>query len=91
MDKPILEKDGTKYELGTTIQWYVTVHPHPLDQGNYSYAIAIDNVLERNPFPIADFDSCLFGCYETAYQALNAAVEEANKKVVSQTYYITED
>jgi hypothetical protein len=36
--------------------------------------------LERNPFPIADFDSCLFGCYETAHQALNAGVEEAQKR-----------
>ncbi|MBD2452338.1 hypothetical protein H6G76_35605 [Nostoc sp. FACHB-152] len=84
MDKPILEKDGTKSEGEITIQWYVAVHPHPLDQKKYSYAIAIDNVLERNPSPIADFDSCLFGCYETAYQALNAAVEEANQIVVSQ-------
>jgi hypothetical protein len=84
MDKPILEKDGNKSDFGNTIQWYVAVHSHPLDKRNYSYAIAIDNVLERNPFPIADFDSCLFGCYETAHQALNAAVEEANKKVVPQ-------
>lgn len=84
MYKPILEKDGTKSEGGKTIQWYVAVHAHPLDKKKYSYAIAIDNVLERNPSPIADFDSCLFGCYETAYQALNAAVEEANQIVVSQ-------
>lgn len=84
MYKPILEKDGTKSELGITIHWYVAVHSHPLDKKNYSYAIAIDNVLERNPSPIADFDSCLFGCYETAHQALNAAVEEANQIVVSQ-------
>ncbi|MBD2682923.1 MULTISPECIES: hypothetical protein [Nostoc] len=83
MDKPILEKDGTKSELGITIQWYVAVHPHPLDQKKYSYAIAIDNVLQCNPSPIADFDSCLFGCYETADQALSGAVEEANKIVVS--------
>ncbi|WP_242051622.1 hypothetical protein [Nostoc sp. FACHB-280] len=62
----------------------MAVHSHPLDQKKYSYAIAIDNVLERNPYPIADFDSCLFGGYETAYQALNAAVEEANQIVVSQ-------
>ncbi|MBD2501168.1 hypothetical protein [Anabaena azotica] len=82
MDKPILEKDGTKSDFENTIQWYVAVHSHPLNKRNYSYAIAIDNVLERNPFPIADFDSCLFGCYESAHQALNAAVEEANKKVV---------
>jgi hypothetical protein len=53
---------------------------HPLAKGNYSYAIAIDNILERNLFPIADFDSCLFGCYETAHQALNAAVKEANNR-----------
>ncbi len=80
MDKPILEKDDNKYELGISIPWYVAVHSHPLAKGNYSYAIAIHNILERNPFPIADFDSCLFGCYETALQALNAAVEEAKKR-----------
>jgi hypothetical protein len=80
MNKPILEKDDTKYELGISIPWYVAVHSHPLVKGNYSYAIAIHNILERNPFPIADFDSYLFGCYETALQALNAAVEEAKKR-----------
>ncbi len=87
MDKPILEKDGTKSELGISISWYVAVHSHPLAKGNYSYAIAIDNVLERNRFPIADFDSCLFGCYETAHQALNAAVEEVPKRVLSQKLF----
>ncbi|MBW4562342.1 MAG: hypothetical protein KME32_14555 [Mojavia pulchra JT2-VF2] len=77
MDKPILEKDGTKSECGINVTWYVAVHPHPLLNGKYSYAIAIHNVLERNPFPIADFDSCLFGCYDTAHQALDAGVKEA--------------
>jgi hypothetical protein len=81
MDKPILENDGAKSELGVNIPWYVAVHSHPLDKGKYSYVIAIHNVLECNPFPIADFDSCLFGCYETAQQALNAGVEEVQKRV----------
>lgn len=81
MGKPILEKDGHKSELGIDIPWYIAVHSHPLLHGKYSYAIAIHNVLERNPFPIADFDSCLFGCYDTALLALNAGVEEAQKRV----------
>ncbi len=70
MDKPILEKDGTKSDLEINIPWYVAVHFHPLIKGKYSYAIAIHSVLERNSSPMADFDSCLFGCYETAHQAL---------------------
>lgn len=80
MDKPILEKDGTKFELGVNIPWFVAVHFHALAKEKYSYAIAIHNVLECNPFPIADFDSCVFGCYETAHQALNAGVEEAQRR-----------
>ncbi|MBD6619753.1 hypothetical protein FNW02_29045 [Komarekiella sp. 'clone 1'] len=80
MDKPILEKDGMKSEFGINVTWYAAVHSHPLNKGKYSYAIATHNVLERNLFPLADFDSCLFGCYDTPRQALNAGVEEAQNR-----------
>lgn len=76
MNKPILEKIGTKSESGTNTPWYVAVHPHPLLKKKYSYLIAIYYVIERNPDPIADFDSCLFGCYGTPDQALDAGVEQ---------------
>ncbi|KAF3889570.1 MULTISPECIES: hypothetical protein [Nostocales] len=80
MNKPILEKIGTLSEFGTHTPWYVAVHPHPLLKKKYSYVIAIHYVLERNPVPIADFDSCLFGCYSTPDQALNAGVEQAQSE-----------
>ncbi|BAY47808.1 hypothetical protein SAMD00079811_54270 [Scytonema sp. HK-05] len=88
MNKPILEKIGTKCEFETNTPWYVAVHPHPFLKEKYSYVIAkcceeqvaIDYVLERNPVPIADFESCLFGCYGTPHQALNAGVEKVESE-----------
>lgn len=80
MKQPIIEKIGTKSEFGTHTPWYVAVHSHPLLQKKYSYAIAIDYMLERNPAPIADFDSCLFGCYGTPDQALSAGVEQVQSQ-----------
>jgi hypothetical protein len=68
MKKPITEK-----AFGN---WRVSVYPHPIIKDKFSYTLALTEQLRTNPDPITPTHPCLFGCFDSLQEALQAGVED---------------
>jgi hypothetical protein len=70
--KPVLEKKG---KTANQQSWHICIWEHPLLKGKFSYAIAINDRLLTNPYPITESAPSLFGTFSTPHEALTTAID----------------